>query len=78
VFTPPRNRMITGFRREVDEICTILRNYGACKGLLYLRFWTTYRSLLQGSRALNLEERRSLHETLFQDKDLSNTDLLQF
>jgi hypothetical protein len=40
----------SGFRREIDEICALLGYYAANSVIPYGRFWTTFRSHLQGSR----------------------------
>jgi len=42
--------VISGFRRDVDEICAILEYYAAIVVIPYWRFGTTYSSHLQGSR----------------------------
>jgi hypothetical protein len=42
--------VISDFRRDVDEIGALLGYYAALVVVLYRRFGTTYRFLLQGSR----------------------------
>ena len=43
--------VISGFRRDVDEICAHLRYYADRVVILYRRFGTTYRSHLKRSRS---------------------------
>ena len=45
------NWLISGFRRDVDEICTLLEYYAASSGNPLLAFQAKYRSHLQGSRS---------------------------
>jgi len=42
--------VISGFRRDVNENCVLLRYYAANSDNIYRRFRTTYRSHFQGSR----------------------------
>jgi hypothetical protein len=42
--------LISGFRRDVDDICALLGYYAASCGIFYRRFGITCRSHLQGSR----------------------------
>jgi hypothetical protein len=44
--------VISGFRRDVHEICAVLGYYAAYSVVLYRRFGTTYQSHLQESRSL--------------------------
>jgi hypothetical protein len=44
--------MISGFRRDFDEICALLRHYAEPKGNFYRRFGIKYRFHLQRPRRI--------------------------
>jgi hypothetical protein len=77
--------VISGFRRYLDEICTLLGYYAAYSDNPYRRFGTTYRPHLQGSKnwvrnyhskLCNIPECRSQrygYSKLFCEARISNT-----